>query len=104
MLGDGEADSSWSGRLLPAFGEQLLIGDRRHHLAGRVPPAGVVVLDPGRDRGPGLRPVAKCCSDHSSNSRVECHDSMTALSSAEPGRPIDWVTPRRWQAAWNDRA
>ena len=28
----------------------------------------------------------------------------TALSSADPGRPIDWVTPRRWQAAWKDRA
>jgi hypothetical protein len=56
MLGDGEADSSWSGRLLPAFGEQLLVGRRREFLAGRVPPAGVVVLDPGRDRGPGLRP------------------------------------------------
>ncbi len=22
---------------------------------------------------------------------------------ADPGRPIDWVTPSRWQAAWNDR-
>ena len=31
--------------------------------------------------------VAKCCSDRSSNSRVECHDSMTALSRADPGRP-----------------
>jgi len=56
MLGDGVADSSWSGRLLPAFGEQLLVGRRREFLAGRVPPAGVVALDPGRDRGPGLRP------------------------------------------------
>ncbi|MHB1595718.1 MAG: DDE-type integrase/transposase/recombinase [Streptosporangiaceae bacterium] len=26
---------------------------------------------------------------------VECQDSMTALSSAEPGRPIDWRTPSR---------
>ncbi len=56
MLGDGEADSSWSGRLLPAFGEHLLVGRRREFLAGRVPPAGVVVLDPGRDRSQGLRP------------------------------------------------
>ena len=31
----------------------------------------------------------------SSNSRVECHDSMTALSSADPGRPIDWETESR---------
>jgi hypothetical protein len=29
---------------------------------------------------------------------------MTALSRADPGRPIDWVTPSRWQAAWNGRA
>ena len=34
----------------------LLIGDRRHHLAGRMPAPGVVVLDPGRHLGPGLRP------------------------------------------------
>ena len=40
----------------------------------------------------------------SSNSRVECHDSMTALSSAEPGLPIDWAIPIRWQAAWKARA
>lgn len=33
----------------------------------------------------------------SSNSSVECHDSMTALSSAEPGRPIDWRMPSRSQ-------
>src|SRR5690348_2632931 len=56
MLGDGEADSSWSGRLLPAFGEQLLEGRRREFLAGRVPPAGVVVIDPGGDPGPRCRP------------------------------------------------
>ncbi len=28
---------------------------------------------------------------------------MTALSSADPGRPIDWVTPIRAQA-WRTRA
>jgi hypothetical protein len=29
--------------------------------------------------------VAKCSTRRSSNSRVECQDSMTALSSADPG-------------------
>ena len=29
---------------------------------------------------------------------------MTALSSADPGRPIDWAMPTRRQAAWNARA
>ena len=33
----------------------LLIDDRRHHVAGRVPAVSVVVLDPGGDLGPGLR-------------------------------------------------
>jgi hypothetical protein len=30
---------------------------------------------------------------------VECQDSITALSSADPGRPIDWRMPNRSQAA-----
>ena len=34
----------------------FLIGDRWHHLAGGVPAVGVVVLDPGRDLGPGRVP------------------------------------------------
>ena len=50
----------------------------------------VIVLDPGGDPRPGCALVAKCSSDRSSNSRVECQDSITALSSADPGRPIDW--------------
>jgi hypothetical protein len=45
--------------------------------------------------------VAKCSRARSSNSRVECHDSMTALSSADPGLPIDWDTESRRQAARN---
>jgi len=32
---------------------------------------------------------------------VECQDSMTALSSADPGRPIDGETPSRWHACRN---
>ena len=43
--------------------------------------------------------VANCSTERSSNSRVECQDSMTALSSADRGLPIDWQAPRRWQAA-----
>jgi hypothetical protein len=29
---------------------------------------------------------------------------MIVLSSAEPGRPMGWQMPSRWQAAWNGRA
>ena len=35
---------------------------------------------------------------NSSNSRVELNDSATALSRADPVRPIDCVTPARRQA------
>jgi len=48
--------------------------------------------------------VAKCSRRRSSNSTVECHDSITALSSfVNPGRPIDWRMDSRWQAARNSR-
>ena len=43
--------------------------------------------------------VAKCSSWRSSNSTVECQLSVTALSSAEPARPIDCLIPTRAQAA-----
>ena len=43
--------------------------------------------------------VGKSSRERSSNSRVECQASMAALSSAEPGRPIDWEMPSRVQAA-----
>jgi len=43
--------------------------------------------------------VAKCSARRSPDSTVECQDSMTALSSADPGRPIDWQMESRWQAA-----
>ena len=50
----------------------------------------VVLVDPGRDPGPELGPlVAKCSSERSSNSEVECQDSITALSRADPVQPID---------------
>jgi hypothetical protein len=49
--GAGEA-GSWSGCLLPGC-QQLLVSRWRHLLAGRVPPFGVVVLDPGRYLGLG---------------------------------------------------
>jgi hypothetical protein len=45
--------------------------------------------------------VAKCPARRTSDSRVECHDSMTALSSADPGRPIDWEMDSRAQARRN---
>src|SRR3954471_14897404 len=48
--------------------------------------------------------VASLASRRSSNFRVECQDSMTALSSAEPTRPIDWRTPSRAQAVRRDPA
>src|SRR5215472_348083 len=48
--------------------------------------------------------VAKCWTRRSSHSRVECQDAITALPRADPGRPIDWQAPSRWQAAGNDRA
>jgi len=48
--------------------------------------------------------VAKCSTGRSSNSRVECQASMTGLSSTDPGRPIDWQTESRWQAARNAAA
>ena len=38
--------------------------------------------------------VAKCCRRRNSNSSVECQASITALSRAEPGRPMDWRTDR----------
>jgi hypothetical protein len=44
--------------------------------------------------------VVKCSSSRSSNSTVECQLSMTALSSAEPARPIDCWIATRPQAAW----
>jgi hypothetical protein len=31
---------------------------------------------------------------------VECQLSITALSSADPTRPIDWAMPHRVQAVW----
>lgn len=43
--------------------------------------------------------AGKCRTRRNSNSKVECHDSMTALSRADPGRPIDWAMQNRWQAA-----
>lgn len=42
--------------------------------------------------------VAKCFRDSSSCSSVELNDSAAALSSAEPTRPIDWVTRNDAQA------
>ena len=47
----------------------------------------VVVLDPGTDsRTRAAALVAKRSSERNSNSRVECQDSMTALSSINSAR------------------
>ena len=43
--------------------------------------------------------VGKSSAERSSNSSVECQDSMTALSRAEPGRPMDWRISSLVQAA-----
>ena len=43
--------------------------------------------------------VAKSSMRRSPDSRVECHDSTTALSRADPGLPMDWLMPSRAQAA-----
>jgi hypothetical protein len=66
-----------------------------------LPPIAVVFLEPGGDRAWAW--VANWSIRRSSNSTVECQDSMTALSNAGPGRPIIWVMPQRWQAARNVR-
>src|SRR5260370_30377835 len=46
--------------------------------------------------------VAKSSRDRSSHSSVEWNDSMAALSSAEPGLPIDCRMPSR-PHAWRNR-
>ena len=51
---EGRRSGGISGCLLS--GKHLLIAGRGHHLAGRVPAAGVIVVDPGTDPGPGLCP------------------------------------------------
>ena len=43
--------------------------------------------------------VAKRYRPRSSNSSVECHDSITALLRADPTLPIDCLMPTRSQAA-----
>src|SRR5258705_2382619 len=37
--------------------------------------------------------VAKCSTERSSNSRVECQDPLPAVAGADPGLPIDWPRP-----------
>jgi hypothetical protein len=64
-----------------------------------VPSVVVVVLDPGRNLGAGLGFGGEVLQAAQLELQVECQDSITALSSADPGRPIDWRTPSRPQAA-----
>jgi hypothetical protein len=48
---------------------------------------------------PACALVAECSMRRSSNSRVECQDSMAALSSADSSLPMDWQMESRSQAA-----
>ena len=89
-----------SGRL-PGL-ECFLVVDRGHHRQRGVPPVPCCTPRSRPRPGPGPAPWWRSAPGaRSSNSSVECQDSMTALSSAEPGRPIDWRMPSRAQAARN---
>ena len=48
--------------------------------------------------------VVKWLGCNNSHSRVELNASLTALSSAEPVRPMDWVTPAQRHACTNKLA
>jgi hypothetical protein len=94
-----KARRSWP-RSGVALRHRLVISAREgdSHACFVLPPE--VVTGPGQRPGPaeassspGLRPTSR--------TSVECHDSMTALSSADPARPIDWWIPSRAQAARN---
>ena len=61
---------------------------------GQVDPGHLVDLAHRRGERGGLLP----------DPRVQGSDSMTALSRAEPGLPIDWVMESRTQAARKARA
>ena len=74
----------------------------RRFLADPVPEAMIAGMIQAATRARACALVAKCSMRRSSNSTVECHDSITALSSADPGRPIDWQIESRWQA-WRTR-
>src|SRR5579875_2680704 len=93
-----ENQGTWSGCLLPALGEQLLVGDRRHPLAGRVPPVVVVVLDPGRDRGAGLGFGPEVLRGPQLDLQGGVPRLDDGVVRADPGLPVDWQMPIRWQA------
>ena len=59
----------------------------------------VVIVDPRRDAGARLRLGGEVLqgAQFGLQGRMP-QDSMTALSSAEPGRPMDWRMPSRAQA------
>jgi hypothetical protein len=81
--------------------EAALVRDRGDHADRRVAAVPVVVVDRCRHPPTASVVVGKCSARRSSNSRVECQDSITALPSAEPGRPMDWVMSSRSHAARN---
>ena len=61
----------------------------------------VVLFDPGRHHRPGLGLGHEWRRRSNSNTTVECHDSITTLASAEPGRPIAGRTPHRVKTCRN---
>jgi hypothetical protein len=63
-----------------------------------MPAGGVVFADPCETLARVAALVGKYSRERSSNSRVECQDSMPSLSSAEQGLPIDCRIPGRPQA------
>jgi hypothetical protein len=79
--------------------QREFVGDRGEHAQRRVAPVVVVFSIQAATAVRACALVAKRCSRRSSNSTVECQDSITALSSADPGRPIDWRMLNRSQAA-----
>ena len=73
--------------------------DRREHLAGAVTAPVVVGVDEKGDLPAGLLLGGEVPAGQQLMSSVEFQLSAAALSSAEPTRPIDWVTPSALQAS-----
>ena len=77
----------------------MFVGDRAEHAVGGMPAGAVVVFDPASDRVTGLftsLEVGCCATVPIPGSSL--NDSATALSRADPVRPIDCVTPASRQA------
>jgi hypothetical protein len=88
------------GAIAPPDAEVVQVGDaiwqRRCLVQGAVS-ASVVVLDPGAALGPSRCPGLEVRHCSELELQVDCQDSMIALSSADPGLPIDWAMPSQPQ-------